>query len=278
MTVQEVLRRTQSFFKEKGFETARLDAELLISNTLGWPRVNLYTQFSYPMSESELETCRKAVRRRMDGEPVAYIIGKKGFFKQEFIVNSNVLIPRPETEFLVEKAIEYGRTRGDLTILDLGTGSGCVGLSLLKELPQANLKAYDISPGAIDVARENAKGLEVEERVEFVLGDIKEQNLPEADIIVANPPYIAADDPRLQESVKNFEPGLALFAERDGLQEVLSWTVKALQALSEEGLYLCEIGQGQKADIEHFLRDRGEKHFFYQDYSGIDRGFGVQRG
>ena len=283
MTVQEVLHKTQSFFKTKGFATSRLDAELLISHSLGWERMSLYTKFSYPMNEVELANCREIVRRRTEGEPVAYILGKKGFYKEEFFVTPDVLIPRPETECMVEKIVEsFDSEKQPIKIFDFGTGSGCLGLSLLLEFKEAHLTAIDISAAAIEVAKKNATKLSVENRVEFICSDLSElvnlsDNLSNADIIVANPPYIAAGDIRLEESVKRYEPQEALIAENGGLDLVYRWTEQAFQLLAPGGHFYCEIGEGQRHNVEDFLNTKFSgknlKFEFYQDYSGIDRGF-----
>lgn len=287
MTIQEVLNRTQKFFKSKGFETARLDAELILSHSLGWPRVQLYTKFDYPMNEEELELCREKVRRRATGEPIAYILEMKSFFNHDFFVNPNVLIPRPDTESLVEKVIETlsDRKEEPLVFADFGVGSGCIGLSLLKEWPAARMIGVDISSEAIEVAKKNAEKLEVSDRVTWVCksaGELSAQDFSEPlDLIVANPPYIAESDERVLPAVREFEPSTALFSENEGLADPTSWTQKAQElftAWDKSGSYFCEVGDGQKKDIEGFLNEQGwlSKAKFHKDLAGKDRFFEVQ--
>ena len=280
MTVQEVLNRTQKFFKEKGIETARLDAELLLSHSLGWPRMNLYTKFDYPLGQEELSGCRELVRRRSQGEPVAYILEKKAFYNHDFYVNSNVLIPRPDTEVLVEKVLEElsSRKEEELHIADFGSGSGCIGLSLLKELPNSQLTAVDVSKEAIAVAQKNAENLELQERCHWLVKDVNllgAKDMKNIDVVVANPPYIDHSDSRLEEDVKNHEPELALFAEDQGMKEICSWTLKAQCLLSAGGLFFCETGDEQKDLVIAFLKENNlfEQTEFYQDLAGRDRGF-----
>src|SRR5262249_25104075 len=154
---KDVLSKSTQFLREKGSETARLDSELLIASALRWQRIKLYLNHEYPLSDDELKACRENVRRRGTGEPVAYIVGEKDFYRSTFQVSAAVLIPRPETEALVEEAITYCLQRekslaSQIHVLDLGTGSGCIGLSILTEVPSAKLTAVDISSEAISVA------------------------------------------------------------------------------------------------------------------------------
>lgn len=282
MTVQDVLRKTQVFFQGKGFETARLDAEILLSHALGWPRVQLYTKFDYPMSEQELEICRRAVRRRADGEPVAYIVGKRAFYKDDFFVSSDVLIPRPETELIVEKAAEILQSRKDerLHLADFGTGSGCLGLSLLREFPNARLTAVDISEKALQVARKNAEHLGLAERVNWIHADLNVWTSADRfDLIAANPPYIDENDRRLQPEVRKYEPRQALIAAGNGLAEIFSWSRAAMKSLKENGPFLCEVGDGQRSEIERFFaRESAKEVRFHQDYARIDRFFEIVGG
>lgn len=258
MMVKDVIQKTTQFFREKGFDSPRLDTELLIASALHWERMKLYLNYEYPLSEEELTTCRDFVRRRASGEPVAYILGEKGFFSHTFKVTSDVLIPRPETETLVEIAIDWAKANAAAPrIVDLGTGSGCIGLSLLAALPEAQLLAVELSAGALAIAKENAETLQVSGRAHWHAGDagavtrdLVEHELGTlADVIVANPPYIAVNDPEVQESVKKFEPASALFSGDDGLGHIRSWA-KAAGPIARAGAFVMfEIGfdQGRTA-------------------------------
>ncbi len=258
MKLKEVLDRTVQFFKDKKIETPRLDTEILLTEALGFKsRVDLYLKFDQPLKEEELAKSRDYVRRRIQGEPVAYIIGKKDFMGFTFKVGPSVLIPRPETELLVEQALAWIEAKQiqNPRILDLGSGSGCIGLSILKKIPEATLVSVDKSADAIETAKKNAEALEVSTRVEFLTGDVLSQNFPAAifDVILANPPYIAENDPEVQPEVRKFEPSIALFAEHNGLYALKSWSEKAKPWLKTPGFMGFEMGWTQANQMkEHF--------------------------
>lgn len=282
MKIKEVLDRTTTFFKEKGFSTARLDSELLIAKALNLSRVDLYVQFERPFTEPELETCRDYVRRRGQGEPVAYIVGKKGFYKYDFLVEPGVLIPRPETEMIIDTVLEWAidRKSDDLRIVDLGSGSGCIGLSLLKEFPASKLIAVDCSSKALEVTQKNAEQLGVSDRLlllEKSASDITAEDMKDflgkADIVVSNPPYIEKESEFIETAVKEFEPHEALFADNEGYEYIEKWSHVAESLLEDSGLWCFEIGadQGDRglgivSEIEGFTDCRLQR-----DLSGLDR-------
>lgn len=272
MKIQEVLDKTTRFFKEKNFESARLDAELLISSALEIRRIDLYLKFDQPLAEPELEKCRGMVKRRATGEPVAYILGRKEFFGIEFLVDSRVLIPRPETELMVEFSHEWIKNLKSPTIADLGCGSGCISLSLLKKNPTATAQLVDASEEALQVARENAHLLQVQERCEFIFQRAQVAILTPVDLVVANPPYIGADDAQVEEHVRIFEPHLALFANQSGFQEIYDWTAKSLDLLKEGGRVIFEIGMTQAQQTMNRFREVGFSEVqLHRDLSGLDR-------
>lgn len=279
--LKEIIQKTAEFFKNKGIESARLDAELLIGSVLKLSRVELYLKFDYPLKESELDACRDLVRRRLTGEPVAYILGYKDFFKSTFIVSKDVLVPRPETEELVESALQFAKVNDVHRIIDLGTGSGCIGLSLIKDLPTARLLALDISDGALQIAGKNAEALQVQERVSFVKADAGELSASDsdqylgglADVVVANPPYISNNDPNVAAGVRAHEPATALFAENDGLREIERWAIVAGRVARPGAFVMFEIGaeQGQKAREIFSNTGKFERIEIVKDLSGRDR-------
>lgn len=277
MKLQEVLGKTTQFFRDKKFESPRLEAELLLAHGLGLSRVQLYLKFDQPLSEPELEKCRSLVKRRIQGEPSAYILGSKEFYGFRFEVNPATLIPRPETEEAVEyilKWLERNKIENP-KLMDLGTGSGCVGLSLLKKNSTAELWTVDVSADAIEIAKKNAAQLEVVDRVQFVLGDAAQmvQQAFAADVIFANPPYIDIDDLEVQSDVRQFEPHLALFSKDQGFAYLKAWSTEAVHKLNSPGLMIFEMGYKQGPVMkQHF---EGLNQFkevrVIKDLSGHDR-------
>ncbi|MES3037804.1 MAG: peptide chain release factor N(5)-glutamine methyltransferase [Bdellovibrionota bacterium] len=252
MIIQELLNKTIQFFKDKNIESARLDAEILVSEALGLKRIELYTNFEKPLDETQITKCRDSVRRRSQGEPVAYIIGKKVFYRHDFIVNSNVLIPRPETETLVEQVLNFFPDKDKAySILDLGTGSGILACTFSKEYPNSKVTAVDVSEDALEVASINAENLEIsEDQLQFICADATTLDLSTLstqsfDIIVSNPPYISADDPNIQAEVKKFEPSQALFASENGLFFINAWARKYAPLLKSPGIMIFEMGNTQ---------------------------------
>lgn len=227
MKLKEVLDKTILFFKDKGIATARFDAEMLIASALQIEKIQLYIKFDQPMTEEELEKCRSLVKRRSQGEPVAYILGFKDFYKSRFKVTPDVLIPRPETELLVEEVIKKSSLlkQDKIIIADLGSGSGCIGLSLLKEIPNSVCYFYDISVKALAVAKTNGEELGIVERCFFNETDLNQtDHIIEADIYVSNPPYIDNEDTLIEKNVKKFEPSVALFSSHSSDFELKKWS------------------------------------------------------
>lgn len=284
MKLKDVLEKTTQFFREKGFSSPRLDAEILLAHGLGVERLRLYLDFDRPLSETELALCRELVRRRGQGEPVAYIVGYKDFYRSRFKVAPGVLIPRPETEILVEEAITWIRNHqiDEPQIVDLGTGSGCLGLSILIDLPKARLLAVDRSAQALQIARENAVAQGLADRVIFVeadalSGDSMNQALQQAgfsgiDVLLANPPYIAWDDQRVEKQVHQYEPHEALYADDNGLSALKGWTVTWKKNLKTPGVSIMEMGDRQGADLKMFYTSLGFTEVqVLKDLSGFDR-------
>lgn len=284
MKLKEILDKTIKFFQEKGIETPRLDAELLIAHALKLERIQLYLKFDQPVAEAEVNLCREYLKRRSQGEPVAYIIGEKGFFNQTFKVGPGVLIPRPETEHLVEEAVDWAvkNSYENYVVLDLGCGSGCIGLSILKQLPNAQLIAVDISEKALRYTEENARLLEVSDRVtalqanadeaDKVTGFIRQKGIEKVQIVVSNPPYIGEQDLEVEPNVKKFEPFEALFAANEGFEKLQKWSQSYLEILSQPGLMLMEMGYQQGPQMQKFFETLNFSSVgIKKDYSGHDR-------
>lgn len=217
-TVLEVVRLSTGYLEDRGSESARLDAELLIGHALALQRIDLYLQYDRPLEDAELDSVRELLRRRGRGEPVAYLTGRREFYGRSFRVSPAVLIPRPETETLVQLALRAAEgPEAGLRIADLGTGSGCVACTLAAELPGATIIASDLSREALAVAVENAEALGVASRVLLVEGDWADGLVGEVDLVVSNPPYVTSADMELLPRDLGYEPRLALDGGPDGL-------------------------------------------------------------
>lgn len=278
MKLKEVFEKSVQFFKDKKFETARLDAELLIAHALKIDRVQIYVKYDQPLKDQEISACREVVRRRSQGEPVAYIIGEKGFFGEVYKVGPGVLIPRPETEIIVEEVLGYLKNSNveNPRLLDLGAGTGCIGLSILKNSVDSSLVSVEKSNQAFEYLEENKQKLELQDRTRTILSkveDLGQIDLGLFDVIVSNPPYISENDPNVEDNVRKFEPSEALFAHDDGLELIKNWFVLATTLLKPKGLILFEIGSTQGAVVKNFTESK--KLFsevqIIKDLSGLDR-------
>lgn len=270
-TVLKVLQWTAGYLQEQGIEGARLDAELLLTEVLQLDRVGLYVNYDRPLEATELAAYRQLVGRRARREPVAYILGRSEFWSLPFTVRPDVLIPRPDTEVLVEEALQ--RADSESRILDVGTGSGAIAIALAHELPNAQLVAIDLSDAALAVAQENARLNCVAERISFQPGDL--QHLPSGpfELIVANPPYIPQGDlASLQPDVRDYEPHLALAGGSDGLDCYRTLAAQSRQCLAAGGWMLLEVGLGQAEAVQQLLTQAGLIEVFCRnDYAGVAR-------
>lgn len=260
-TVGRLLTWTADFLKKKGSESPRLDAEVLLAHVLEWHRVQLYTQFEEEVGERARTRYRELVKKRSEGEPVAYLVGRKEFFSLPFTVSSSVLIPRPDTETLVVEALE--RLKGCETprVVDVGTGSGCIALAIAKRSESTSMIAIDLSPEALQVARSNAESLGVSDRVRFLEGDLlgPVATAEPFDAIVANPPYIPTGDiAGLEPGVRDFEPHLALDGGADGLRVVARLISEAASLLVPGGHLILEIGSAQEAPVRALIVAQGK--------------------
>ena len=269
-----ILQKAGEFLHEKGSLSPRLDAEVLLADVLGMQRIELYANYDRPLVKKELDAYRQVIARRGKLEPVAYITGKKEFYSREFSVNSQELIPRPDTELLVEKVLGYleSFTIPNPDILDLCTGSGAIGITLALEVEGASVTATDISPGALSVARENAEGLAV--KVDFIEGDLYANLTKKFDVIVANPPYIASKEwETLEPNVKLYEPQLALVGGEDGLAFYRRIIEESPKYLKDAGAMFLEIGETQAAEVAKIAENVGvfAKAMVAKDLAGKNR-------
>lgn len=258
-TIGSVLTWTQKFFQQKGIETPRLDAEILLAHVLGKERIYLYAHYEEPLNGEELAQYRAFIQKRADAYAVAHITGVKAFFGSDFLVSLEVLIPRPETELLVEYVIHACKQRESLRILDIGTGSGAILLSLLAHLPQAVGWGVDISRAALQIAEKNSIVQGLETRAVWRESDLCQQVQGERfSVIVSNPPYLtAADMAQLQPEIRR-EPETALFGGQDGLDIYRRLAVETVPLLEPGGLCAVEIGRGQEEAVQRLFTADGD--------------------
>lgn len=277
-TIVKILDWTTNFFTEKGLESPRLDAEFLLCEVLNCERITLYVHFDQPLEEAELTTYKKYIVRRANNEPLAYIIGYKDFLNYKFKVNECTLVPRSETELLVENLNQVLKTRTEpLKLLDIGTGSGAIICSLLDLLPNAEGVGVDISEGALKVATTNALDLGVNERFTAVISDlftnleiIKNDSL--FDLIVSNPPYIPKKVLKTLAKDVQKEPQGALDGGEDGLDFYKKITKEAKRYLKPSGILAFEIGFDQGSAVKELCEKVGfEVVVIAKDYSKLDR-------
>jgi release factor glutamine methyltransferase len=254
-TIRDVLDWATKDFEGRGIESARLDAELLVAEALGIERIGLYLDLNRPLLEGERDAIRPLIARRREREPVAYILGRRDFYGRRFSVTQDVLIPRPDTETLVECALGRIADEGVVRVLDVGTGSGAIAITLAAERPNTEVTATDISEGALRVAEDNAMRLGVADRIRFERADLMGDNGP-YDVVVSNPPYIKTGDLEdLEPEVRIHEPTAALEGGVDGLDVVRALLARAARATEEGADLLIEVGAGQASDVEALARD-----------------------
>ena len=263
-TIQKLLNWVTEYFTGKGVDAPRLSAEILLSHVLGLKRIELYTQFDKPVTKPQLDELHGLVKRAGGHETVAYLTGKTEFYSLELNITSDCMIPRPETELLVQRAIEFLRTRcGMQFVCDLCTGSGCVAVAIAKNFPEARVIATDISAAALDVAARNVAKHQLTERITLLQGDLFEPlvrplDVEQFDLIVCNPPYVsAAEYEALDKNVKDYEPKIALYAGDDGLDIYRRIIEKADQFLKPGAALMLEIGYAQGPAIRTMLEQTG---------------------
>ncbi|MBW1974430.1 MAG: peptide chain release factor N(5)-glutamine methyltransferase [Deltaproteobacteria bacterium] len=275
-TILEVLKWTSRYFQGKGISNPRTDAEVLLAHALGVERIDLYLRYDQPLTADERAVYREFVRRRASGEPVQYITGHREFWSLDFEVTPDVLIPRPETEVLVEIAIKYLKERRFRRVVDIGTGAGVIAVALAHEIDGISVLATDISSSAINVARRNAVKHGVADRIRFIVMNLFESLLPDVkfDVIVSNPPYVSSEEYRkLDREIKNFEPSIALLGGADGLDVVRRLIVQGMSHLTTGGFLFIEIGYGQAEAVRDFVSGLGQEVSIniFDDYAHIPR-------
>ncbi|MDT8440228.1 MAG: peptide chain release factor N(5)-glutamine methyltransferase [Desulfuromonadales bacterium] len=271
-TVLRILKWTADYFGRSGIDSPRLDAELLLAAALDLDRVGLYLNYDRPLQESELDRYRAAVRRRIRQEPVAYILGRTEFWSLDLKVGPDVLIPRADTEVLVEEILAV-TSRPHMRLLDIGTGSGAIALAVAHERPDWRVTAIDLSPAALAIARGNADNLGLAGQITFAVADLAALPAGPFDLLVSNPPYIPTGDwQTLMPDVRDHEPRLALDGGADGLTAYRLLAGQAPQLLAPGGWLLVEVGQGQAAAVAELFAAAGlDRVGVRDDYAGIAR-------
>lgn len=280
-TILDYLKLSADYLAGKGIPSARLDAEILLGHVLEKDRVHLYVHFDQPLQVNEVDAYRTLIARRAGRIPVAYLTGEKEFFSRSLSVRPGVLVPRPETELLIEHVVEWAKERGPLTLVDVGTGSGAIAVTLALELPQAIVLATDVSPEALKVARANAAELGVGERVHFHLGPwLAPLRDTMVDAVVSNPPYIPSRQiETLEPEVRVHEPRLALDGGPDGLDAYRALIPQAAAQVGPGGLLALEVGAGQAESVAQLGQAAGwEWSGTYKDHAQIDRVVTMRRG
>ncbi|MFH1999099.1 MAG: peptide chain release factor N(5)-glutamine methyltransferase [Planctomycetota bacterium] len=280
-TLLALLNKAEQFFKDKGIPSPRLEAELLLAHSLAYDRIRLYTDYLRPVEGEELDRFRDLTLRRSKGEPSAYLTGKKEFFSLPFFVNRHVLIPRPETEELVQLVLDHSSTENNgFRIADIGTGSGCIPITLLKLRPSLRAVAVDISLQALTVAESNAREHGVHDRIRFYNGNLLhplDEFIDKGErfrFITCNPPYIDPGGPwPVDREVADFEPKEALFTPSgDPTYFYSAVLTNALPLMEPEGLLIFELGAGLREPVVAKAERRGwSLSEIRSDLSGIER-------
>lgn len=277
ITILEAIKLSTEYLDKKNVESPRANAEILLSEILKVKRLDLYLSFDKPLTDSEINLYREAIKKRGMRIPLQYIVGQVDFYGLKIMVNENVLIPRPETELLVEKIIGEVKNKSELKILDIGSGSGNISLTLAKNISDSFVQGIDISPEAVNIANENAK-INLISNVNFSQKDIFEDEIisfGKFDIIVSNPPYVSISDyQNLEPELKNYEPKIALTDDDDGLRFYRRIALLLKHLLNSNGKLFLELGAGQFQTIKEIFISSGIQNIkVFKDYQGIDRIF-----
>jgi release factor glutamine methyltransferase len=273
MTVLEVLQSTTAYFQKRDIDSPRLNAEHLLAHVLGRKRIDLYLEFERPLLESELTPLRELVRRRGAGEPLQHLLGTVEFCGRIFRCDKRALVPRPETEQLVELLISHLKSKiEDFRIVDVGTGSGVIALTLAAEFPKAEIIGADISEDALMLARENAERFGLADRVRFLRSNLLESAQPGFDLIVANLPYVSIEARRKLSREVLHDPEVALFAGARGDELVQQLIAQAPSWLRLGGMLAMEIGIGQSDTLLAAMAEKNYRDIWTEkDYSGVIR-------
>ncbi len=273
MIYSEIIKKGSNFLKQNKNKNPYLDTELILSKVINKEREQILLNINDKLKNKDITKFKKYLFRRYEKEPMAYILGYKHFWKYKFLINKSVLIPRPDTELIVEETLKYLPIEKSKKILDVGTGSGCIIVSLLKERPKCSATAIDISKNAINVAKTNAKLHQLGNKINFINIDIDKYKSSNYDLIVSNPPYINSIDlKRLDDDIKFHEPKIAVSGGSDGFKVLEKVIIKSKKLLKINGKLILEVGHRQNSRCSKILKDNG--YYINQiskDLSGKDR-------
>ena len=273
MNIQSAVNEGTTILKNSYIKTFKLDTEILMAKALGSNREYIILNNKKILNNDSLDYFKRLIKERARGKPIAYLINKKFFWDYEFYINKNTLIPRPDTEIIVEESLRLTKHKDKINVLDIGVGSGCILLTILKERKNFYGTGIDISKKSLDICKINAKNLNIESRVKFYKTDIDKFVKGKYDLVVSNPPYIKSCDLKyLERDVVNFEPKLALDGGLDGLSKIRKVINKSSELIKKNGKFILEIGFDQKNKVIKLLNKRG----FYinstlKDFASNDR-------
>tara|TARA_Y100001935_G_scaffold115270_1_gene95399 strand:+ start:483 stop:1325 length:843 start_codon:yes stop_codon:yes gene_type:complete len=258
MILEKAILAAHKLLRESGIKSAKLDSEILMSEVINKDRTFMILNSNYELKNGSLIKFKNLIQQRSIGTPISYLIGKKNFWNYEFKINNNVLIPRPDTELIIQETLKLMKNKNKLRLLDIGTGSGCIILTLLKELKGFSGIGIDICKKSVDLAKINRNKLGLKNCVKFLKSDIDNFNYGKYDLIISNPPYIKKLSLKyLEKDVVNFEPYLALNGGIDGLSEIRRVINKSSELIKKNGRLVLEIGFNQKNDVKKLLLNKG---------------------
>jgi len=258
MNIQSALKKGQLILRSKNIKTAELDSQILMSKAINKEKLFLILNYDEKISKKSLNDFNTLIDKRANGEPIAYLTNKKYFWNYEFIVNKDVLIPRPDTEVLVEKVLELAKNKNRLNVLDIGIGSGCILLSILMEKKNFYGTGVDISSKSLNICKINSHKLGLINRVKLFKSDIDNFNHGKYDLIISNPPYIKKYNLKcLEKDIVDFEPKRALDGGISGLSEIRKVIDKSSELIKKKGFLILEIGFDQKRNVKKILNDKG---------------------
>jgi len=258
MNIQKAISEGQDILKNKNIETSELDSEILMANVIQKDRRYVILNSNEELKEEYLKRFKNLIEKRSKKEPIAYLINKKEFWNFEFFVSRHTLIPRPDTELIVDQILKITKNKNKLNILDIGIGSGCILLTILKERTNFNGTGIDISNNCIKISKINAINLKVDNRIKLFKTNVDKFNYGKYDLIVSNPPYINKVDIKfLEKDVVNFEPISALYGGLDGTSEIRKVINKSSELIKKNGKFILEIGFDQKNKVIELLKKKG---------------------